>query len=54
MPKQTGTKQIASNRKAFHDYFVLDRFEAGIELEGLLLHDKKRRAVCQIAAYKPV
>ena len=34
MPKQTGTKQIASNRKAFHDYFVLDRFEAGIELAG--------------------
>ena len=34
MPKQTGTKQIASNRKAFHDYFVLDRIEAGIELTG--------------------
>ncbi len=29
-----GTKQIAANRKAFHDYFVLDRFEAGIELTG--------------------
>ncbi len=29
-----GTKQIASNRKAFHDYFVVDRFEAGIELCG--------------------
>ncbi|MBR5295078.1 MAG: SsrA-binding protein SmpB, partial [Clostridia bacterium] len=24
----------ASNRKAFHDYFVEDRFEAGIELYG--------------------
>ena len=34
MPKQTGTKQIAANRKAFHDYFVLERFEAGIELFG--------------------
>ena len=34
MPKQTGTKQIAANRKAFHDYFVLERFEAGIELCG--------------------
>lgn len=34
MPKQTGTKQIAANRKAFHDYFILDRFEAGIELAG--------------------
>lgn len=34
MPKQTGTKQIASNRKAFHDYFILERYEAGIELAG--------------------
>lgn len=32
--KQAGTKQIASNRKAFHDYFVEERFEAGIELFG--------------------
>ena len=34
MPKQSGTKQIAANRKAFHDYFVLERYEAGIELAG--------------------
>ena len=33
-PKAKGTKQIVSNRKAFHDYFVLDRYEAGIELYG--------------------
>lgn len=33
-PKQTGVKQVASNRKAFHDYFVLERYEAGIELFG--------------------
>lgn len=25
---------IADNKKAFHDYFVEDRFEAGIALEG--------------------
>lgn len=25
---------IAQNKKAFHDYFVEERFEAGIELEG--------------------
>ncbi len=31
---QTGIKKIAENRKAFHDYFVLERFEAGIELAG--------------------
>jgi len=27
-------KEIASNKKAFHDYFVDDSFEAGIELTG--------------------
>ena len=34
MPKKEGIKEISSNRKAFHDYFVLERFEAGIELFG--------------------
>ena len=29
-----GRKQIAGNRKAFHDYFVEDKYEAGIELAG--------------------
>ncbi|MEG0876615.1 MAG: SsrA-binding protein SmpB [Oscillospiraceae bacterium] len=33
-PKASGIKVIAQNRKAFHDYFVLERFEAGIELCG--------------------
>jgi SsrA-binding protein len=26
--------RIATNRRALHDYFVLERFEAGIELRG--------------------
>ena len=34
MPKQKGVKEITSNRKAFHEYFVLERYEAGIELAG--------------------
>ncbi len=33
-PRAKGKKEIASNRKAFHDYYVLDRYEAGIELKG--------------------
>ena len=33
-PKQTGIKKIVENRKAFHEYFVLERYEAGIELLG--------------------
>ena len=34
MPKAQGRKEISVNRKAFHEYFVLERFEAGIELAG--------------------
>lgn len=34
MPKARGVKQIAQNRKAFHEYFVLEKYEAGIELFG--------------------
>ena len=29
-----GIKVIAKNSKAYHDYFIEDRFEAGIELAG--------------------
>ena len=32
--EKKGIKIAAQNRKAFHDYFVEDRFEAGIELFG--------------------
>ncbi len=32
--KQTGNRIAAQNRKAFHDYFVEDRYEAGISLAG--------------------
>ena len=31
---EQGIKTIAQNKKAFHDYFVLERYEAGIELFG--------------------
>ena len=34
MAEKTGTKIIAENRKARHDYFVEEVFEAGIELFG--------------------
>ena len=29
-----GTKQVAANKKAWHDYFVEEKYEAGIELAG--------------------
>ena len=32
--KKSGDRKIAKNSKAFHDYFVEDSYEAGIELAG--------------------
>ena len=32
--EKKGIKIAAQNRKAFHDYFVEDRYEAGVELFG--------------------
>ena len=34
MPKARGVKVVSNNRSAFHDYFILERFEAGISLSG--------------------
>jgi len=34
MPKARGVKQVASNRKAYHEYHILEKFEAGVELYG--------------------
>ena len=34
MDKKESRKSIANNKKAFHDYFVDDKYEAGIELFG--------------------
>lgn len=32
--KQNGNRIVAQNRKAYHDYFVEDKYEAGISLAG--------------------
>ncbi|MGI5213911.1 SsrA-binding protein SmpB [Plantactinospora sp. CA-290183] len=34
MPREKGRKVVASNRKARHDYAILDTFEAGMALTG--------------------
>jgi SsrA-binding protein len=34
MPKAKGVKVVATNKKAYHNYFILEKFEAGIELFG--------------------
>ena len=34
MAKKPGIKLIANNKKAYHDYFIEDTYEAGIVLTG--------------------
>ena len=34
MAKESGSRLIANNQKAYHDYFIEDTYEAGIELAG--------------------
>ena len=34
MAEQKGNTTVAQNKKAYHEYFVLESFEAGIELFG--------------------
>ncbi|MEU8296844.1 SsrA-binding protein SmpB [Micromonospora sp. NPDC048909] len=34
MPREKGRKVVASNRKARHDYAILDTYEAGMALTG--------------------
>ena len=34
MARQKGTKSVADNRKAFHDYFIEEKYECGIVLSG--------------------
>ena len=34
MAKESGIRLIANNKKAYHDYFIEDKYEAGIALAG--------------------
>ena len=34
MPKAMGVKQVAFNKKAYHNYHILEKYEAGVELFG--------------------
>ena len=34
MVKETGGRLIANNKKAYHDYFIEEKYEAGIALAG--------------------
>ena len=32
--RKNGERNVATNRRAYHDYFIEDKLEAGIELQG--------------------
>ena len=34
MAKEKGSRMIANNKKAYHDYFIEEKYEAGIALAG--------------------
>lgn len=34
MGKGAGIRMVANNKKAYHDYFIEDKFEAGVSLAG--------------------
>ena len=34
MAKEKGSRMIANNKKAYHDYFIEEKYEAGIALPG--------------------
>ena len=42
---KTETRVIAPNKKAYHDYFVLDKYEAGIALYGTEVKSLRQGAV---------
>ena len=39
-----GVKVAAKNQKAFHDYFVEERFEAGLVLTGITSREQAEQA----------
>jgi SsrA-binding protein len=38
-------KTVATNRKAFHDFYIEERFEAGIELSGTEVKSVRQSAL---------
>jgi SsrA-binding protein len=54
MAKPTGTKVIAENRRARHDYHLLDRLEAGIVLTGTEVKSLREGRVTLAQAYADV
>ena len=50
----SGASNIASNRKALHDYHVLERFETGIELRGTEVKSLREGHVSLVGAFAQI
>lgn len=51
MSKPSGVKVVARNRKATHEYFILDRLEAGLVLQGSEIKSVRAGQVSLAEAY---
>ena len=49
-----GSRSIAQNRKAFHDYVVKERFEAGIALTGTEVKSCRANGVSLVDSYATI
>lgn len=54
MPKETGRKLIAQNKKARHDYAIEDVFEAGLVLTGTEVKSLRAGRASLVDAYATV
>ena len=54
MPREKGRKVIASNRKARHDYAILDTYEAGISLTGTEVKSLRAGRISLVDAFGQV
>lgn len=52
--KKTETKTLAQNKKARHDYFILETYEAGIELFGTEVKSVRQGKVNMTDAYASI
>ncbi len=54
MAKQPARKVVANNKKAFHDYFVEERYEAGIVLTGTEIKSIRKGGVSIKESYAKI
>ncbi|WP_277093470.1 SsrA-binding protein [Alicyclobacillus mali (ex Roth et al. 2021)] len=54
MARSQGTRLIAQNRKAYHDYFIEETYEAGLVLTGTEIKSIRKGSVSLRDAYARV